>query len=494
MESGGRRSQAFCIDSSGSLTSQYLIRDHMVFHYNSILSAKVADQQRREKLRKKIARCEEKMSVCETISRSSSRGSGRLLPSSFGKSFLEAEDRGGLCPCARQAQYLSRAMSPYGEHDFIHSSAVKYGCKCSQNISRASRSDSNISTRPPRNSFGLSCSRSMDSFVSMSHAQRCQESNSKECPGDLLEKHSKYFTKSRKPFTPRTLISNAKSFLSQYRYYYPPRRKKKNPRKQHVETQTQTDIVRFSSVDNVSGRKVTVEQQKIALKAEDKRNTVDEPDRGIDACPYSILREEELSYLTFLEDVTNEILSLGLFSNRVLEELFECHIEENKNRLDEAKMRQMLDVLKRDLGCSLDSEEEQIHSGSEASDSLDLQDFDTIEELEFTSKGHRLRKATKSEEFFGTMDSSLKQPNKCESPLCSVMSKITQSIEDFSEMMDAGSESDSSVTPEEHTDTSHTCEASLNLIADSDLEVRKALDDLEETFAEALQLSHDYVQ
>ncbi|XP_071413806.1 spermatogenesis-associated protein 7 isoform X2 [Pithys albifrons albifrons] len=476
----------------------------------------VADQQRREKLRKKIARCEEKMSVCETISRSSSRGSGRLLPSSFGKSFLEAEDRGSLCPCARQAQYLSRAMSPYGEHDFVHSSAVKYGCKCSQNISKASRSDSNISTRPPRHSFGLSCSRSMDSFVSMSHAQRCQESNSKECSGDLLEKHSKYFTKSRKPFTPRTLISNAKSFLSQYRYYYPPRRKKKNPRKQRVETQTQTDIVRFSSVDNVCGRKVTIEQQRIALKAEDRRNTVDEPDRGIDACPYSILREtslcsqkssprrrtveaqeEELSYLTFLEDVTNEILSLGLFSNRVLEELFECHIEENKNRLDEAKMRQMLDVLKRDLGCSLDSEEEQIHSGSEASDSLDLQEFDTIEELEFTSKGHRLRKAKKSEEFFGSMDSSLKQPNKCESPLCSVMSQITQSIEDFSEnmaeMMDAGSESDSSVAPEEHTDTSHTCEASLNLIADSDLEVRKALDDLEETFAEALQLSHDYV-
>lgn len=31
---------AFCIDSSRSLTGQYLIRDHMVFHYNRILSAK----------------------------------------------------------------------------------------------------------------------------------------------------------------------------------------------------------------------------------------------------------------------------------------------------------------------------------------------------------------------------------------------------------------------------------------------------------------------
>ncbi|NXC04808.1 SPAT7 protein, partial [Orthonyx spaldingii] len=115
-------------------------------------------------------------------------------------------------------------------------------------------------------------------------------------------------------------------------------------------------------------------------------------------------REEELLYLTFIEDVTNEILSLGLFSNRVLDELFECHIEENKNRLDEAKMRQMLDVLKSDLCCGMDSKTELIQAGQEAWDSLDLQEFDPIEELEFTSEGHRLRKAAKSEEFFETMD------------------------------------------------------------------------------------------
>ncbi|NXO59152.1 SPAT7 protein, partial [Aramus guarauna] len=115
-------------------------------------------------------------------------------------------------------------------------------------------------------------------------------------------------------------------------------------------------------------------------------------------------REEELLYLAFIEDVTNEILSLGLFSDRVLEQLFECHVQENKNRLDESKMRHLLDVLKADLGCSPSSGPEQIHAGREAFDSLDLREFDTMEELEFTSKSQRQRKATKSEEFFGTMD------------------------------------------------------------------------------------------
>ncbi|NXL62454.1 SPAT7 protein, partial [Chordeiles acutipennis] len=112
-------------------------------------------------------------------------------------------------------------------------------------------------------------------------------------------------------------------------------------------------------------------------------------------------REEEFLYLAFIEDVTNEILSLGLFSNRVLEQLFECHIQENRNRLDENKMRRLLDVLKIDLGCS---PAEQTH----AFDSLELQELDTMEELELTSKSQRQRKATKSEEFFGTVDLLLK--------------------------------------------------------------------------------------
>ncbi|NWV62247.1 SPAT7 protein, partial [Malurus elegans] len=119
-------------------------------------------------------------------------------------------------------------------------------------------------------------------------------------------------------------------------------------------------------------------------------------------------REEELLYLTFIEDVTNEILSLGLFSNRILDQVFEWHIEENKDRLDEAKMRQMLDALKADLGCGPDSEIEFIGAGDGGLDSLDLPELE-MKDLEFSSKGHRLKKATKSKEGFDAMDLPLKK-------------------------------------------------------------------------------------
>ncbi|NXR52797.1 SPAT7 protein, partial [Hippolais icterina] len=114
-------------------------------------------------------------------------------------------------------------------------------------------------------------------------------------------------------------------------------------------------------------------------------------------------REEEFLYLNFIEDVTNEILRLGLFSNRVLDQLFESHIEENKNRLDEGRMRQMLAVLKSDLGYGQDSETELVHAGQESLELLDRPKC-AIEEVKVTRKGHRLRKGTKSEELLESTD------------------------------------------------------------------------------------------
>nr|XP_031360788.1 spermatogenesis-associated protein 7 isoform X2 [Lonchura striata domestica] len=537
-----------------------MIRDHMVIHYNRILSAKAAvdsslpksrltsikfaDQQRREKLRKKIAKCREKISVCEAPS--CPRDNGRLLPSSSRKSLLEAEDN--LSPSAEQAQYLPRAASPYGEGCLVHSSPVQCIRKCSRNTCRAPYSHSSVCvSKPPGKRFALPRSHSIESFVTV-RCQRCHGSHARACGGDLLERHSEYFTKSRKPFTPRTLISDAKPFLSEYRFYTPAQRKKKNHRKQCVEAQTQTDMISFPSADKVHVRKVMGEKQKIKSKAEDKLYTLDEPERGVDGFQDSILREtswclqksspkrtisdeeiswclqksspkrtisdeetswcpqksspkrtindeeEELLYLTFIEDVTNEILRLGLFSNRVLDKLFECHIEENKDRLDEGKMRQMLDMLKSDLGCSEDSVTEIIYAGQEASGPLDLQEFDTTEKPERTSKGHKLRKATKNEEFLESVD-LLKKPNIRESLSRSRRSRETRRkdfSEDTIEIMGAGTESDFCGEELEHSDTSPTCEAALNLAAwDSDLEVNEELDELGEDFAEALHISRN---
>lgn len=48
----------------------------------------------------------------------------------------------------------------------------------------------------------------------------------KTCSGDLLDKHSVYFTEKKQCFTPQILKTSHQSFLVKYRYYNPPPPKK----------------------------------------------------------------------------------------------------------------------------------------------------------------------------------------------------------------------------------------------------------------------------
>lgn len=49
-------------------------------------------------------------------------------------------------------------------------------------------------------------------------------------------------------------------------------------------------------------------------------------------------REEELRYLEFVTDVTNDVLNRGIYTNTVLKQVFESHIERNKDKLDEVML------------------------------------------------------------------------------------------------------------------------------------------------------------
>lgn len=50
-----------------------------------------------------------------------------------------------------------------------------------------------------------------------------------------------------------------------------------------------------------------------------------------------------------MKEVTDDVLNRGVFTNRVLKQVFNTHIEKRKGQLDEYKMRGVLDEIRRDL-------------------------------------------------------------------------------------------------------------------------------------------------
>ncbi|XP_072618293.1 spermatogenesis-associated protein 7 isoform X6 [Vulpes vulpes] len=380
-------------------------------------SIKYADQQRREKLKKELARCERELKLNKTAMQANSKNNSKSLFNTLQKPSGEPQDEDVLI---REVNgFPSFTRSPVTSSEKLHLNIPKSDKVLTNGTEKNSSPcvfNMDYTTSGPRRPCsGTSHGRGPKSTFPNTH--RFQLVISKAPSGDLLDKHSELFSNRHLPFTPRTLKTEAKSFLSHYRYYTPARRKK-DFTDQRMEAETQTELSSFKSdfetVDtkNFTDSEENRKQASNCLTYDTKGKINPLPLQGHDlpwdeikdgtlqcsspraVCQYSLQLpperkiysdEEELLYLSFIEDVTDEILKLGLFSNRFLERLFERHIKENKHHLEEGKMRHLLHILKVDLGCT--SRENSVKLDD--LDMLDLHDFEQAEnseENEFKNK------------------------------------------------------------------------------------------------------------
>ncbi|XP_013010757.1 spermatogenesis-associated protein 7 isoform X3 [Cavia porcellus] len=344
-------------------------------------SIKYADQQRREKLKKELERCEKEFKLNKTSIQANSKKRLKSIFNTLQKPAGEPQNQGMLIEEMNGFPSFTKALLPSSETQLRLRKSDRVPMNGASQNGSSSPSSVDCITSDPRNlGPGAVHGRRPRSAFPSSH--RFQVVISKAPSGDLLEKHADFFSNKQLPFTPRTLKTEAKSFLSQYRYYTPAKRRKDITDPQ-IEGETQTELsschsdLGTSEIKKLTDSEVNTEQASnymtygtkekltpLSLQGHDLtwdeiKDSAPRPSSQRTVCQYSAQRpwenkisnEEELLYLSFIEDITNEILKLGLFSSRFLDRLFERHVKENKHRLKEEKMRHLLHGLKIDLGC-----------------------------------------------------------------------------------------------------------------------------------------------
>ncbi|XP_023575390.1 spermatogenesis-associated protein 7 [Octodon degus] len=321
------KSNAFCTDSSSlRLTTLQLVKNHMAVHYNKILSAKAAvdcsipasmsasikyaDQQRREKLKKELARCEKESKLSKTSAQANSKNKFKSFFNTLQKPLGEPQNQDMLIEEANEFPSFAKALLPPSETQLSLRKPDRVPTNGAARNHRSCASSTDCLTSGPR-SPGPGTMRGLRPRSAFPSSHRIEVVISKAASGDLLEKHADCFSNKQLPFMPRTLKTEAKSFLSQYRYYTPAKRRKDFTGPQ-IEAETQTELSSFNSELGTSEIKKWTDNSEVNLK---------------------------------------QTLTTVFIICRFLERLFERHVKQNKHRLKEEKMRHLLHGLKIDLGC-----------------------------------------------------------------------------------------------------------------------------------------------
>ncbi|XP_072906949.1 spermatogenesis-associated protein 7 homolog isoform X3 [Hemitrygon akajei] len=334
------KSSPLCLGSSCKLSTQFIIQDHMAIHYNNLLSTKDKDQQKRERLKKAVQKYQKKIvhlhpspqvntrsvspSACripsakELTSMKITKCNPEKLTSIFHNNLLSEQintqeiNFSNVFPSK-----ISKLVSPVNAQPKEPiEGVITYGSSLPVGMNNFGR-------------FVIPCNQSVEFNNRYLMNRSFQDPQKKTFSGDILIKHSNCFTEENQCFTPRILKKTAKSFLSKYRYYTAPKKRLTNI--PVVQVNLDADDTKQYPIQELRSTRLTKKTQNIY------------------SANSRLAWDNELKYLQFLKDVTDDILFRGYHSNKILESVFQKHIERNKHYLNEDKLKNILQNLRDEL-------------------------------------------------------------------------------------------------------------------------------------------------
>ncbi|XP_027746569.1 spermatogenesis-associated protein 7 homolog isoform X2 [Empidonax traillii] len=346
------KSSSFSPGPSCKLSNQYIIQDHMAAHFKKLISAKAAvdssapkslhtsvkhkDQQKRDRLIQTLEKYEKDLVHglpatpfnSRSVSPSQQKMRRPLLENGHPYLTSGRNNSSGTKreqpPSISFQKFTSRPLMPApAARKSIPNSAP---CALSQTPVHGSGTDRlSASLRLP----------SHEHLGSRNTKKVFQNSVHKTYSGDLLDKHSVYFTEKKQCFNPRILKTSHQSFLVKYRYYNPPsRRRSSSPsrpsfKSSDINNQKKSELHRFIEDSHMRPHSVHFSQQPV----ENHELWIQNSEMPL--FPELQLEEKEEEYLRFLQDLTNDILIGSCYHREVLEDVFQIHIKSKRHNLDE---------------------------------------------------------------------------------------------------------------------------------------------------------------
>ncbi|XP_075004029.1 spermatogenesis-associated protein 7 homolog [Calonectris borealis] len=390
------KSSPFSPGPSCKLSNQYIIQDHMAAHYKKLMSAKAAvdssapkslhtsvkykDQQKRDRLIQALEKYKKDLvhglPASPLNSRSVSPSQQKARWSLWENGHLYLTSGRNNSSRTKREQPPSVSFQKLTSRTLMPAPTAR---KTVQNTAQHALSQTPVHSSSTDRSSASPLLQSRVHLGSHNRKKAFQNSFNKTYSGDLLDKHSIYFTEKQR-FTPQILKTTHKSFLVKHRYYNPPPQKKSSSpgrpslKSAGINNEKKRELHRFLEDAHVRPHSDHFSQQPVEVGVpsllQRKRmepivhtqklsclrgNEMDNnhelwiPDSEMPLSPGSQLEEKEEEYLRFLQDLTNDILIRSCYHKEALEDVFQMHIKSKRHNLDEVKRRRIVQSLKNEL-------------------------------------------------------------------------------------------------------------------------------------------------